>query len=159
MPAWRLWIHSGPSLSIICKKKRHETESFLGAFAKLRQATIRSVMSACLSVGRSVCPHETTWLLLDGFPWSLTCEDSSKLCQVWLKPNKNNGYFTWRPIYIYDILLRFSRSGKCFREKLCKVLKHVLISNNFPPPRKLCLFEIMCNKHGAARQATDNNII
>jgi hypothetical protein len=22
--------------------------------------------------------------------------------QVWLKSNKNNGYFTWRPTYIYD---------------------------------------------------------
>jgi hypothetical protein len=24
--------------------------------------------------------------------------------QVWLKSDKNNGYFTWRPTYIYDII-------------------------------------------------------
>jgi hypothetical protein len=35
----------------------------LGAFEKLRKATISSFMSACLSV----CPHATTRLKLDGF--------------------------------------------------------------------------------------------
>jgi hypothetical protein len=25
--------------------------------------------------------------------------------QVLLKSDKNNGYFTWRPMYIYDIIL------------------------------------------------------
>jgi len=37
----------------------------LGAFAKLRKATISFVMSVCLSV--YVCPHGTTRLPLDRF--------------------------------------------------------------------------------------------
>jgi hypothetical protein len=28
--------------------------------------------------------------------------------QVLLKPDEYNGYFTWRPMYIYDILLSSS---------------------------------------------------
>lgn len=40
---------------------------FLGAFAKLRRETISFVLSVCLSVVPSVCPHGTTWLPLDGF--------------------------------------------------------------------------------------------
>ena len=38
-------------------------EALLGAFAKLRMASISFVMSFCLSV----CPHATTRLPLDGF--------------------------------------------------------------------------------------------
>jgi len=43
----------------------------LGAFAKLRKATISLVMS--------VPPHGTTRLPLDGFSWNLTFEYSSKI--------------------------------------------------------------------------------
>jgi hypothetical protein len=28
--------------------------------------------------------------------------------QVSLKSDKNNGYFTWKPMYIYDISLKYS---------------------------------------------------
>ena len=51
--------------------------SFLGAFAKLRKATISFVMSVCLSVR----PHGTTRLPLDGFLWNLIFEDFSKICR------------------------------------------------------------------------------
>jgi hypothetical protein len=43
---------------------------FLGAFANLRKAIIRSVISIC----PSVCPHGTTLLPLDGFWWNLIFE-------------------------------------------------------------------------------------
>jgi hypothetical protein len=42
---------------------KHNITKLLGATAKLRKATIISVMSVCLSVR----PHGTTWLSMDGF--------------------------------------------------------------------------------------------
>jgi len=39
----------------------------LGAFAKLRNATVNFVMSVC----PSVCPNGTTRLQMDGFLWNL----------------------------------------------------------------------------------------
>jgi len=39
--------------------------------------------------------------------------------QVSLKSDKNNGYFTWRPIYIFDHnSLNSSYNKKFFRDKL-----------------------------------------
>jgi hypothetical protein len=73
--------------------------SFVGAFAKLRQATV----SFIVSVGQS---HGTTQLPLDGFSlnfiiWVFFWNVSRKN-QVPLKPEKNKGYFTWRVTCMYD---------------------------------------------------------
>jgi len=51
--------------------------SFLGAFAKLRKASISCVMSVRLFV----CPHGTTRLPLDGFSWIVVFEYFSKNCR------------------------------------------------------------------------------
>jgi len=51
------------------------TINFSGAFAKWRKATMSFVMSACPSVR----PHET--IRLDGFSWSLTFRNFSKICR------------------------------------------------------------------------------
>jgi hypothetical protein len=78
---------------------------FLGAFAKLWIATIRYVMSVCLSVCPSARPHGTTRLALDGFSWKLIFVYFRKSVQkipTLLKSDKNNGCFTWRPTYSYD---------------------------------------------------------
>jgi hypothetical protein len=48
---------------------RGNTDLFLGAFPKLRKATISFVVS-----GPSVRPHGTTRLALDGFSWNLIFE-------------------------------------------------------------------------------------
>jgi hypothetical protein len=72
----------------------------LGAFAKLRKATVSCVMSVP-PAGR---PHGTTWLPLHGFSRNLAFDDFSKSIdkiQVSLKSDKNNGYFTWRSRHIY----------------------------------------------------------
>ena len=47
---------------------------FSGAFAKLQKVVISIVMSVCLSLRPSVCPHGTTRLPLDGFSWNLIFE-------------------------------------------------------------------------------------
>jgi hypothetical protein len=59
---------------------------FLGAFAKLRKATVSFVMSVC----PSVCPRGTTRLPLDGFSWNLTfdyfsiiCRENSSFIKIW----------------------------------------------------------------------------
>ena len=41
---------------------------------------------------------------------------SSEKIHVSLKSDKNNGHFTWRPMYIYDsISLNSSYNEKCFK--------------------------------------------
>ena len=67
--------------------------AFLGAFAKLQNATISFVMS----VRPSVCPHRVIRLPLDGFSLNLIFEFFRKCVeaiQVLLKFDKNNGLFT-----------------------------------------------------------------
>jgi hypothetical protein len=75
---------------------------FLGAFAKLREATISFLLSVCMSS----CPHGTTRLPLDGFSLNLVFEyffrKSVENIQGSLKSDKNIRYFTRRPVYIYD---------------------------------------------------------
>ena len=60
--------------------------------------------------------------LTGGFSWNLIFEIFPKFCrrvQVLLKSDKNNRYFTWRPVYIYDsISLNSSQNEECFRQKL-----------------------------------------
>jgi hypothetical protein len=42
----------------------------------------------------------------------------SRKIQVSLTYNKNSGYFTWRPIYIFDYSVSSSWKEKCFRNRL-----------------------------------------
>jgi len=49
-------------------------------------------------------PHGITRLPLKGFSWNFTFEYFSKICRensIITKYNKKNGYFTWRPTYIF----------------------------------------------------------
>ena len=84
---------------------------------KLRWATVSFVMSVRLSVRMeqlrfhgSHCP--AVWY------WSIFRKSAEKI-QVSLKSDKNNGYFTWKPTYIYDhISINSFSVWKCFRQKL-----------------------------------------
>jgi hypothetical protein len=74
----------------------------LGTFAKYEK---RLLAESFPSVRPFVCTHETTRLPLDGFLWSFIFEYFSEICQriqVSSKSDKNDGYFTWRPTYIFD---------------------------------------------------------
>jgi uncharacterized membrane protein len=58
--------------------------SFVGAFAKLRKANIRFVMSVCLFVRLSVCLFVRIKQLgssKDGFSWNLVFEYFYKICR------------------------------------------------------------------------------
>jgi hypothetical protein len=68
------------------------TASILSAFTKLRKAATSFVMSLRPSV---LCPLGTTRIQLDGFSWNSIFRKSVGKIQVWLKSDKNNGYFTY----------------------------------------------------------------
>ena len=112
------------------KKKAllYKERCILGVFAKLRKATISFVLSAR--------PHGTTLIPLDGFLWNLVSEYFSKLClenssfnTIW----QNNGYFTWRPIYIFlSYLAQFFLEWEMFQTNVVeKIETHFMINNLF----------------------------
>jgi len=72
-----------------------------------REKKHRGLASSCLSV----CLQGTTRLPLDEFSFKLKYEYFPKMCgEIWcfIKTWTNNGCFTWRPIYIFDIWLSSS---------------------------------------------------
>jgi len=68
---------------------------FLGAFAKLRKATISFVMSVCpyvhLSVRMDLGPQ---WTDLHEISYFRIFRQFVEKLHISLKPDKNNGYFT-----------------------------------------------------------------
>ena len=104
---------------------------FLGAFAKFRKAAISFVMS----IRSSIRPHGTTRLPLDGFSWNLIFDYFSKVLeniQVSLKSEKNNGYFTCRPIYIFDHISLVLRRMKDVSGRSCRETRNThFVFNNF----------------------------
>ena len=88
---------------LIPKQFRIETVEYLiGALEKMR----KKLLCFFMSVRPSVLPHGTTRLPLDAFSWNLIVHNffrkSVEEIQVSLKSDNKNGYFTWRPEYIYD---------------------------------------------------------
>ena len=96
-------------------RRRHDarkhtcTDSALGTFAKLLKAVIISIMP----VRPSFCPASLLFVRVEEFGsyWTNFHEisylrifwKSVEQIQVWPKSYKNNGYFTSRSMYIYDI--------------------------------------------------------
>ena len=73
--------------------------AFLGALAKLREATISFEISVRPSVFmKKLSSHWTDFYYI----WYLSIFRKSveKICFL-LKSDKNNGYIAWGPIYIY----------------------------------------------------------
>jgi hypothetical protein len=78
--------------------------------AQITLQVLRSFFFVCLLWALSCLPvraHGTTRLPLEEFyeVWYLNVfRKSTEILQVLLKSDKNNGYFTWRPIYVYSSL-------------------------------------------------------
>ena len=104
--------------------------SVLGIFAKLRKATIGFVMSAHSSIrmeqlGSNWTDFHELWYLS-------TVWKSVKKIQVSLKSDKNNWYFTWRPIHFWSYLAYFFLEWKMFQTKVVEKIKtHILCSITF----------------------------
>jgi hypothetical protein len=89
-------------------------------------------------------------------------ENLSEKIQVLLKFDKNNGYITWRPIFIFftisrSTILRLRNvADKSWRE----ILNTYLMFNNSPPPRLPKTVPLWDNveKYCRAVQATNDNM-
>jgi hypothetical protein len=112
-------------------------ESFLGSFSKLRKVTY--LRHVCPSVrmeqqGSHLTDFHEIWL-------SIVRKYVEKL-KASLTSDKINGYFTWRPVCVYDISLNFSWNEKWSRQKVVEEIKtHFMFSNFFPDNR--AVYEIM----------------
>ena len=120
------------------------SEKFSGAIAKLRKLAISFVMSVSLSVCMEQFGSQWTDfhenLYLDNF------RNSVKNTEFSSKSDKNNVYFTWRPIHIFIISLWILRrmrnvSDKSGRENQQYVLYSVTFL--FFPFENRALYEIM----------------
>jgi hypothetical protein len=116
----------------------------------------------CVSSRLSVCVVQpgSHWMDLMTF-WYLInfLRKSVERNRVSLKSDKNNEYFTWKPIYsyIYDnISVNSSSNGKLFMQKLQRKSNHILHSITFFF-RKSCLLWDSVEKYGRAGHATGNN--
>ena len=85
--------------------------TILDAFTKLRKATVSFVVSFCLPAWSNSA--STGPILIKLYIWVFFVETVEKI-QVLLKSDKNNEYFIWKRLYIYDnISLNY-----CYNEKL-----------------------------------------
>ena len=85
----------------------------VGEFAKLRKATFNFVMSVCPSVRVELCSH---WKDFHEIGYLCIFRKLAQKIQVSLKSNKNNRYFTGRPIHIFDHIYLSYWNVKCFRQ-------------------------------------------
>jgi len=107
--------------------------SFLGAFTEFRKATMSFVMSVCPSVSPSAwnnsAPTGRIFVKVD--IWIFFPKSVEKV-QGSLQSNKNNGYFTWISIYIFDnISLSSSQNAKCFKQTCREIQNTHFVFNIF----------------------------
>jgi hypothetical protein len=74
---------------------------FLDTFTKYRKATVSFVTSACLSVRMEHVGSHWTGFREIRYP-SVFRKRAEKI-KISLKSSKNNGYFTWSAMHVYDI--------------------------------------------------------
>jgi hypothetical protein len=89
-----------PRFWLLSNSGQNYNSCILGAFAKLRNVTISFVMSVCPSVRMEQLGSH--WTDIHEIWYLCVFRKSVEDIQVSLKSDKNNGYFTWRPLYIYD---------------------------------------------------------
>ena len=96
----------------------------------------KDFVSSCPSV--RVGQFASHWMDFHEILYDIFFGKSVEKIQVSLKSDKNNGYFTWRPWYMFDhISFSSSWNEKCFRQKLYRKSKHTFYVPQFFP-RKLC---------------------
>jgi hypothetical protein len=97
-------------------------------FAKFWKAVVSFVMSVCLSTWNYWVPNKQIFMKVDSwvFFWK-----SVKKIQVSLKSHKNNRYFTWRPVYTFNILLKSLYNENCFKKGVEQIKTHLMFNNYF----------------------------
>ena len=145
---WHIWFLLPVIVAVLWL---NEIWNVLGAFAKLRKATIRFVVFLCPSVRL----HGTTRLPLDGFSLNLifeyfsrNCLENSTFIQIWQE---------WRALYMNtsrSILLRIRNVS----DKVVENIKtHILCSVTFFP-RISCRLWGNVEKYVRAGQPADGNM-
>jgi hypothetical protein len=115
-----------------------------GIWITLKRVVFRSVRKiakkchVCPSVCPSVCPFAcpsvcpsvrmeqfgSHWTdFIKDYIWQFFQKHTGKI-PVSLKSDRDNGYFTWRPVHIHDIALSYSSNEKCCRQKLYTKSNH-----------------------------------
>jgi hypothetical protein len=89
------------------------------------------------------------WLLDLIFEIFFFFRKSVEKIQLWLKYDKNIGYFTWRPMYICDISLNSSYNKKCFGQKFLSSITFL---------EKSAIFWDIMEKDHRSKRVTDGNI-
>jgi hypothetical protein len=113
-------------------RRRPGTTLFLGAFAKLRKATISCVMSVRLSVRMEQLGSH--WTDFHEILYSRIFRKSAEKIQVSLKSDNNNRYFTWRSINIFIISRSFLFAMRNVSDKSCGENQNThFVCSNFSP--------------------------
>jgi hypothetical protein len=89
-----------------------------------------------MSVPLSVCPHRTTWYLS-------FFRTSVQKIQVPLKSDKNNAYFTWRRLHVYDYLSEFFLEWEILWIKVVEKLQINILCHFLFPSENRAVYEIM----------------
>ena len=98
------WCRSWAVISCDRVCRRNISTQFLSAFAKLRKAVIS------FATGR---------ILIKLDVWAFLFWKSVEKIQVSLKPDRNNGYFTWRRFHIYDSISFLLLRMRNVIDKIC----------------------------------------
>ena len=126
----------------------HPQHSFLGAFAKLRKATIGFIMSVCPSVALSVWNNSAPTGI-----WYLNCSPPPNIClenSSFIKPGR---YVARRPIYIFDHISR-----KMFQTKVVEKIKTYIVSSITIFPKIVPLWDKV-EKYYRVGQATEDSVV
>jgi hypothetical protein len=116
-------------------------------------------VSVRLSISLSVRKSAPTGRIFMKFDISVIFDKSVEKIQILLKPDRNNGHFTWRTLFIFDhISLSSCWNEECLRQH-CRENQntHFIFKNFFF--RKPCRLWAKVGKYCTAGQATDDNII
>ena len=126
---------------------------FLGAFTKFRK---RPLISPCLSVRMEQL--DSHWADFHEIWYLSICRTSGEKIRVSLNSGKNNGYLTWRPIYIFDhISLSSSYNETFFRQKLQTNSKHTFCVQQIFPWKSCRLWDDVEEVYWPG-QGTDGNM-
>jgi hypothetical protein len=126
---------------------------FLCAFAKLRIATIRCVLSVCPSAWEQLGCH---WTDIREICLSIFRKSVERI-QLSLQYDNDYGHFTWPTMYICDnIWLNCAWKEKCFKLQLWRRSKHFFFSINVF--WKSCRLWDNVEKYRGAGQATDDSM-
>ena len=102
----------------------------------------------------------SAWRIFMKFYISLFFPKYVEKIRVSLKSDKNNKYFTWRPVYIYDISLNYFQNANCFTQNFWHGQNtHFVFSNFFSPRKSYRLWDKSnVEKRGTAGQNIGDNV-